>query len=63
MLDLKGLNETCMSDNKINEVLDNSMALIPMMGSYFDMTEFNKKPIKNLIRTFVYNLDSKIVNG
>ena len=52
-----------MSMEKTNEVLDNTMVIVPIMGSYFDMSEFKVKPIKNLIRTFIYNLDSRMVNG
>ena len=49
--------------NETNEVLDNTMAIVQIMGSYFDMTEFKQMPVKNLIRTFFYNLDSRIANG
>ena len=39
------------------------MVIVHMMGSYFDMYEFEANPIKTLIRSYIYNLDHRIAQG
>ena len=40
----------------IDEALDNALVNVAIMGNFFDMYEFNTKPIKPIIRTYFYNI-------
>ena len=46
----------------IDAMLENTLATVVMMASYFDSQDFNQT-MKNLIKTFYYGLDSRMTAG